>query len=336
LEIVKAFKNLVSNQRITEEANFRFNQMLSTFCKLICLKEASDDEGAAKIKPVATVVMDIVKQVARQLDMVRIMVSNMAFVRLIVRSIREQDREIVPSDQIIQVLNSILEFGEQIDLTEFFVKTGLIYFILDFIFNKKMTKKNRVEFTRLIMSIHVMTHKIYTNYIPHHFFIEIRKNMQQSNQGEAVESHLFLDFISHFDSTEFENVFLIWNSDLKKGSHDRIKANCQTIWELLQTEDNMDDLDYQIDNSQWFNPLMQNEIIVDDVILRIYNKNPAVFTDKSLYTLVTTVCQTLQGVAQKLFRDQQIIDENHFKIDPKTREITMPEEKKSSFDPAKL
>ena len=46
---------------------------------------------------------------------------------------------------------------------------------------------------------------------------------------------------------------------------------------------------------------MEHEIRVCDVILRIYNKNPAVFINTKLNTFILNVSMKLQSVAQELF-----------------------------------
>jgi len=47
---------------------------------------------------------------------------------------------------------------------------------------------------------------------------------------------------------------------------------------------------------------------VQDVILRVYNKNPAVFINTKLNTFILNVSIKLQSVAQELFKLGQIED----------------------------
>jgi len=63
-------------------------------------------------------------------------------------------------------------------------------------------------------------------------------------------------------------VFVKWNKDLKKESHRRIRELCD---ELISTKDCNISLDAISCHE------MCKEKIIDKVILRIYNKNPAVF-----------------------------------------------------------
>lgn len=66
---------------------------------------------------------------------------------------------------------------------------------------------------------------------------------------------------------------------------------------------------------------MKHEISVGNVILRVYNKNPAVFIDQNLPAFITAVCNELQTVAQKLIIDLQAISENQLRVNLQTREI---------------
>lgn len=238
LQIVKAFRSLVSHHSIFEEENFGFNDMVAVFSKLIVV-DPQDSEiddltlAQEKVRETAQVIMDIVKQVSRHVDMIRILVSNLPFIRLMVRTIKDQQIDVIPADQVLQVLNNFLDFAHVVDLSDFFILSGLVHFILDYIFNnKKMAKKNRVEFIKLLLSIHEMTASIYTAFIPPHFLIEIRKSLQHGQEG--VEAQLLLEFIKDFDASEFENVFIIWNAELRRKSHERIKENCRLIWEALE------------------------------------------------------------------------------------------------------
>jgi len=128
-------------------------------------------------------------------------------------------------------------------------------------------------------------------------------------------------------------VFIIWNADLRKESHSRLKANCELFWGKIENQEDLLSVSQEgTDIEEVENPLMANEIIVDKVILRIFNKNPAVFLDIGLNKLIEDVCQLLQGVAQMLIMDLQVIEENGLKIDAQSRSIVDP---KQAFDEEK-
>lgn len=84
--------------------------------------------------------------------------------------------------------------------------------------------KERIELVKLILQASHYTQPIYSKYIPSYFFVEI-----QSKQINDPETEKIIEFLRELDSHDFENVFIIWNSNLKKESHLRIKNNCEQI-----------------------------------------------------------------------------------------------------------
>ena len=117
--------------------------------------------------------------------------------------------------------------NKELDIQTFLVATGLVMFILNQIFEKEYQHKNyreRVELVKLILQASPYTQPIYSNYIPHFFFVEIQQKQLYDPDTEKI-----IDFLRELDKDEFENVFIIWNSQLKKESQQRIKNNCEMI-----------------------------------------------------------------------------------------------------------
>lgn len=117
--------------------------------------------------------------------------------------------------------------SKELDINQFLISTGLIMFILNQIFEKKTqnaNKKDRVELIKLILQASPYTQGIFSKYIPQFFFVEI-----QSKQLNDPDTEKIIEFIKELDAPEFENVFIIWNSNLKNESHQRIKNNCEQI-----------------------------------------------------------------------------------------------------------
>ena len=75
---------------------------------------------------------------------------NIDFMRLLIRSLYSKEKEIVDMDDIITILQNILIYDE-LDVNLFLIRTGLIYFMLNQIFDKTAQKKVRVELTKLIL-----------------------------------------------------------------------------------------------------------------------------------------------------------------------------------------
>lgn len=101
LEIVKAFRNLVANARLMEEGGFRFDEMVASFSTMIVVDLQDSGElkqAQEKVRPTAQVIVDIVKSVAKHEEMARKLVSNMAFIRLIIRTIKDQQVNVITAD----------------------------------------------------------------------------------------------------------------------------------------------------------------------------------------------------------------------------------------------
>ncbi len=48
------------------------------------------------------------------------------------------------------------------------------------------------------------------------------------------EDDMIKDFITHLDAPKYENLFVMWNSDLKEQQHTKIKLECERIMKALQ------------------------------------------------------------------------------------------------------
>lgn len=57
-----------------------------------------------------------------------------------------------------------------------------------------------------------------------------------------------------------------------------------------------------LDNNEFTNSYLQDEIIVLNIILRIYNKNPAVFIGNKLNKFILEVSNNLVTVAEDIFK----------------------------------
>jgi len=101
-----------------------------------------------------------------------------------------------------------------------------------------------------------------------------------------LEAEKLIELIKDFDSPQFSNVFIIWNTQLKKEIHSRIKNNCEKIV-LCLAESNFE---FDLDEQEIHNPFLENEIRVSDVILRIYNENPNVYINTKLNTFILNLC----------------------------------------------
>lgn len=67
---------------------------------------------------------------------------NVDFIRLLIRAFYGKERELVDMDpQILKILNNIYSLDK--DLKEFLIKTGLIMFILNIIFDNSEKNKKK-------------------------------------------------------------------------------------------------------------------------------------------------------------------------------------------------
>jgi hypothetical protein len=112
-------------------------------------------------------------------------------------------------------------------------------------------------------------------------------------QHDLVEKQM--NFLDDFDANSFENVFVKWDCYLREESHQRVKALCEKILHGKPFDD-LTSLDEIV------NPELDDELRISQVILRIYNRNPAVFINLKLNTFITAISQQIYEVAQELFR----------------------------------
>lgn len=71
-----------------------------------------------------------------------------------------------------------------------------------------------------------------------------------------------------------------------------------------------------------FSPDLQDELRIESIILRMYNKNPAVFINIKLNTFITKVAEILYDVSKKLFQISQNEDVSQLANSVKTMRST--------------
>lgn len=76
---------------------------------------------------------------------------NIDFIRLLIRSMYGKEKEIVNTLGVIKIIKNLLNY-ETLNVEVFLIKTGLIYFILNLIFDKFVQPKTiRVELIQIIL-----------------------------------------------------------------------------------------------------------------------------------------------------------------------------------------
>ena len=122
---------------------------------------------------------------------------------------------------------------------------GLIFFILNSIFDKSRPVNDRIEFMRIILHTALYTEKIYSSFIPDKFFYEYFYVHRDVYQGILLHTGILytstpatLELITterekmrsfiegQLDQIYYENVFVIWNEEIRNRSQQRIMNNC--------------------------------------------------------------------------------------------------------------
>mmetsp|Transcript_29965 Transcript_29965/g.29169 ORF Transcript_29965/g.29169 Transcript_29965/m.29169 type:complete len:127 (+) Transcript_29965:1252-1632(+) len=96
---------------------------------------------------------------------------NIDFIRLLIRSLFGPEKDIINTSGVITIIKNLINY-ENLNVDVFLIKTGLIYFILNQIFDKQVPKLIRVEMIQVILSTSQFTKEIYRKYIPAYFFVE--------------------------------------------------------------------------------------------------------------------------------------------------------------------
>jgi hypothetical protein len=100
-----------------------------------------------------------------------------------------------------------------------------------------------------------------------------------------------------FDSENFENVFVKWNSELKLQSHQAVQEICDKLI-------NREEIDFNTLEPVRITDL-ENETRIGSVILRQFNSNPSVFINTKLHMFITEIAAELYKVSQSLFQFRQ-------------------------------
>jgi len=111
-------------------------------------------------------------------------------------------------------------------------------------------------------------------------------------------------FLEDFESDSFENVFVKWNQEMREKSNQNISDLCKKI------KDSKASNEWQLTTQEISQPLLEDEEIISNVILRIYNNHPAVYIKTPLSKFIIDVASQLHDVSQKLFKLGQRDDKN--------------------------
>ncbi|CDW89296.1 UNKNOWN [Stylonychia lemnae] len=242
LEITKAIRNLIQYQNILSNKTFGFfKDSISMFCQLVKFKE-SDSVNEQRIITITSIIFDILK----------IFSKNLKFT------------------EILNILNY-----DNLDSQLIMIKQGLLMFFLNTIFEKSLDKKIRIEIAKMIRYKIEVVYQVLGAYMPIYFFtlMEYQKNELPTSEDEMVNT-----FLNHLDSQYYENLFLRWNSDLKEQQLSKIKAECERILQSLSSfQGDFEHFDCNLINEPYQNPTVVHETIITNLIVRVFNKNPAVY-----------------------------------------------------------
>ena len=104
-----------------------------------------------------------------------------------------------------------------------------------------------------------------------------------------------MKFLDDFDADKFENVFVKWDCYLREESHKKVKDLCEKIM-LGKPFEDLTSLEEIV------NVELEEELLISQVILRMYNRNPAVFINVKLNSFITDVARELQEVFMLFLR----------------------------------
>jgi hypothetical protein len=214
-------------------------------------------------------------------------------------------------EDIIDILRDIISMPEFV--TRLFIEKGLIMFVLNLIFDFKykhvIDKEIRGKLTDQALKIeHALLQDrsnlygpsglyscgVLKAFIPPNFFAEINEQMRRNQyQPELFEKQM--KFLDDFDADKFENVFVKWDCYLREESHKKVKDLCEKIM-LGKPFDDLTALEEIV------NVELEEELRISQVILRMYNRNPAVFINVKLNSFITDVAKEIQEVFMLFFR----------------------------------
>lgn len=112
----------------------------------------------------------------------------------------------------MQILQSILN-NDDLDTESFLIKNGMVMFFLNAMFEKSQPKRFRVEIVKMLRYKLEEIEHVIGAFMPIHFFtlMEYQKPTMPTSEDEMLNM-----FINHLDDLEYENPFVMWNSDLKE------------------------------------------------------------------------------------------------------------------------
>ena len=152
LEIIKALRNLIQYQGVLGPKTAAYFQgNLSLFCSLIKSRD-SDLACEARTKAVSSIVFDILKIFSKSEKFAEFLLSNVEFVKLVMRLFAYGERDLLDHDDVakaVQILQAILA-NTEIETEPFMVKYGTALFLLNGVFDNQQQKRVRADLTKLL------------------------------------------------------------------------------------------------------------------------------------------------------------------------------------------
>jgi DNA-directed RNA polymerase subunit F len=242
-----------------------------------------------------------------QQSMCEILLESNDFFNLMVRVMYRSEMKMVESDEQIKDLLDALIKTRPEQVSSLFIDKKLILFLLNIIFDSKHlqglfpkeTRANLVKCVLKIEQIDKMNNSrqkgVLQAFIPPNFFAEIKEILRRNQAANDLDEKLS-KFLDDFDADNYESVFVKWNKTLRQQNANKIREYCDKIasgCDLsaidLRTLEEVESHD------------IKKEQIADQIILRMYNRNPSVFINQKLTAFITNLAERLYFLSQELY-----------------------------------
>lgn len=108
-----------------------------------------------------------------------------------------------------------------------------------------------------------------------------------------------------FDKSEYESVFARWNNQLREESQARVIEIC----ERFKKQENMSN---QMNLAPFVDDELALEERIENIILRVYNRNPNVYIKIGLEHFIDQIVDELEKVQQSLYQLKSFAEKSPF------------------------
>jgi len=262
------------NNIIVYQKGLDLNAIIQTDIKIICsFLDPFSDVIPKNLEPIYNHLLGILLELTKDHKQTSNIISTFSFIKLLLNISATQKNEFVLK-RIMVCLENII--GQQ-DCDAILVKSGLLIMFLKNAIDRNTDKKYRLPFFGFALTIlgrnglDADYFKKIQNVVPKQLLEILLQEKNLKNDEIKIE-----DLLNYLDN-EHREICLIWNTELYIKTIEALKNEAEKILENIKKIDSETEPKWEPPVESYIAPYInKGEIVIQEIVLSVYNKNPFV------------------------------------------------------------